>query len=110
MGRRRAPGGDGPLCHFVEGPLGSGQCPNTKQEAGGLERRGLLTGAALPPLAGVGRALVAVAGCCYRPYLGLLALTPCPQRTLESGPLSFPPQTDRYWVSVVWGGSKGLSA
>lgn len=26
------------------------------------------------------------------------------------GELLLPPQTDRYWVSIVWGGSKGLSA
>lgn len=44
------------------------------------------------------------------PYLGLLALTPRPQRPWSQGPLLLAPQTDGYRVSVVWGGSEGLSA
>lgn len=33
-----------------------------------------------------------------------------PNRPWNWGPCCSPPQTDRYWVSVVWGGCEGLSA
>jgi hypothetical protein len=49
---------------------------------------------------------VAVTGCCYHPYLGLLVLTPRPQRPLESGALPLPHQTDRYGFRCLrrgWG-------
>lgn len=51
----------------------------------------------------------------YRPLLSSLIwgswlLHHVPNHPWSRGPLPLPPQTDRYWVSVVWGGGEELSA
>lgn len=88
---------------YCQGSLGLGQSPDREQEARGQERR-----QALWPRLGQGEPWWPLQAVAIIPYLGLLALTPRPQPPLELGPLLLPPQTDRYWVSVVWGGREGL--
>lgn len=69
-----------PICHLAKGPPGPGPCLDIGQEARGQEQR------EAPELGlGQGEPWWQLQDVDIVPYLGLLALTPCPQPPLESG-------------------------